>query len=102
MGKTEHTPGPWGWQVNVNDTGYAIGFLARDGQAENTLIAKTPGISNEDEANARLMASAPDLLERRDALLEALEAVMQVVDQYPFDEPEFEQAHAAIAKARGK
>ena len=46
-------------------------------------------------ANGDAIAAAAEMLE-------ALVAVMQIVDQYPFDEPEFEQAHAAIAKAKGE
>jgi hypothetical protein len=44
------------------------------------------------EANARLIAAAPDLLD-------ALKAVLSVADRKT---DEFDRAHAAIAKAEGK
>ena len=53
------------------------------------------------DANAELMASAPDLLEQRDELLEALEYVEQK-STIDMDDAMIEVVTAAIAKARGE
>ena len=96
---TQHTPGPWVaiknscyWEIRSSPSDYdyeqvgdacASKFIG--GQADN-LIA---------EANARLMAAAPELLE----------ALKTWFEQYASEEyedcPEVVQTRAAIAKATG-
>ena len=98
MESTKHTPGPW--RISEYDNGYLIG--AYDGS-----IALTTGraitikkYKNEREANARLIAAAPELLE-------ALSAVTNnYIDTYGDegnDAPEsIKVALATIAKAEGR
>lgn len=86
-----HTPGPWlveGRTVYaLNDDGYnRFSALVQD--------AHTPG--DELEANARLIAAAPDLLEA----LQSSKSLMESVGMQSSDE--YQQASAAIAKARTK
>lgn len=56
---TKHTPGPWKpWMTGFDNQSFAIGPNGK------TPIAKTLGGNKEtNEANARLIAAAPDLLE---------------------------------------
>ena len=55
MENTKHTPGPWEVQIGIDPTGFACYFIGR---------ISRPFISRaEEEANARLIAAAPDLLE---------------------------------------
>jgi len=61
MGQTKHTPGPW----RVEDVFFIFGPDQHQ-TADSRTWSRTP---EEDEANARLIAAAPELLE---ALQEAL------------------------------
>lgn len=88
---SKHTPGPWTNDVMVSltethEAGLNIGFL-------NTV---NPQRRAEAQANARLIAAAPELLE----------ALQAITDLYDTDEgcrstPEYIAARAAIAKATG-
>ncbi|MHC3750731.1 hypothetical protein ACYKDZ_17825 [Stutzerimonas stutzeri] len=98
---TKHTPGPWlveGRTVYaLNDDGYnRFSALVQD--------AHTPG--DELEANARLIAAAPDLLE-------AAELALEVAEGWIHDQLDgtgiagealgkLDSVRAAIAKARGE
>jgi len=77
-----HTPGPW----TVESDGTT---LVMDGQIVATAIAPDGARIDEQRANARLIAAAPDLLV-------ALQAVLRVADRATV---EFDAARAAIAKA---
>lgn len=95
----KYTPGPWRY----------VGFggthvLARNGRC----IADAPqpnGMDPEEGfANARLIASAPELLEALEALLESAISANASLNWATGlnDEPaSFNQARAAISKARG-
>ena len=91
MANSNHTPGPWhtdvSFQLRVYDSEpsgplYNCGLIAT--------IAETAN-ANEDRANARLIAAAPDLLEALRFLADKINdpALVAVAD-------------AAIAKAEGK
>ena len=80
---SKYTPGPWKF-IDV------IGCCAIEAADRQLLKYMSPTSTN--VANARLMASAPDLLE-------ALEAVLSVADRAT---DEFDLARAAIAKAKGE
>ena len=90
-----HTPGPWT---------YEIGRGCKTISGRYHEIADTVGLDNElggqDEANARLIAAAPELLE-------ALKAILDI-DNPPWGHPGhidfnegIEKAREAIAKAEG-
>ena len=95
-----HTPGPWGYGPNPFSGGQSFLIDATD---QN--IAKT--LSDNHEANARLIAAAP-------ALLEALEEVSVLCRGYMAahegelahkteeDHPTWKAYRAAIAQARGE
>jgi hypothetical protein len=83
---SKHTPGPWA--VIESPRGYIV--AARDGVYD---IAVIRDIGSEDNhANARLIACAPDLLE---ALRPLTKGVYWITDA------QVKAARAAIAKAEG-
>ena len=85
---SEHTPGPWEasrWRVCHDITGRA-GVICDT--ATNT-TTRTP----ENEANARLIAAAPDLLRE-------LTRLVDVLAPFETDGMRLESARAVIAKAR--
>ena len=87
---SNHTPGPW--EVMIDDAGF-IDFYRIDANGE------TVGEALLGEADARLIAAAPDLLAALQALV--------VLDDGNRSElwcwsEEFEAARAAIAKATGE
>ena len=96
MTEHKHTPGPWTIKSNINELGNCELIVKKD----YSLIAETfwrldndTGIRSHDEreANARLIAAAP-------ALLEALEFA---VDD-PDDVAALDKAKAAITLATGE
>jgi len=116
---TKHTPGPW-----VRDTGSGFGC---DVRAENgRKVAATWGINNGDphrpayraecDANARLVAAAPELLEalQKRAQADAAYAQLALSDVDPdtherllqqieaAEDAAKDAARAAIAKAKGE
>jgi hypothetical protein len=90
----KHTPGPWGISgKEERDLGtLSPGFLEISSAHDVCWIAKVQIHTPEGEANARLIAAAPELLE-------ALKAVVAIADR---STDEFDRARAAIAKAEGK
>lgn len=79
MNNIKHTPGPW-----VNDGGPIVS-LPRQGPGYVHVIASVPG----GNANARLIAAAPELLEACLALIKS-DDLQAAIDK----------ARAAIAKAQ--
>jgi hypothetical protein len=105
MSESKHTPGPWEASEVMLDSGKAIMAPGRRRKQTVATVYRVIGYeydtSPEAEANARLIAAAPELL----AALEALAAAMEsVAAQYPDDlllGSEYADARAAIAKAKG-
>lgn len=99
MTNTTHTPGPWafrmtGWRTNP----FAIYSPRRPG-AVACVPARTSVPLDEQSANARLIAAAPDLLA-------ALEQCLPIIDAHrhaALGEGDIAamNARAAIAKAKG-
>lgn len=90
-----HTPGPW-WRALGADGVYEVGagdeVLARVQRREVSFGFKAGG---SDEANARLIAAAPELL----AALEDLIAPYNMSEDY---QAKIDRARAAIKKAKGE
>ena len=84
---TAHTPGPW---LRLSD-----GDIVAPGH--HTIIATVHALLPEHKGNARLIASAPDLL----AALEALWQTGPVDGDY-FSATAWSKARAAIRAARGE
>ena len=106
---TKHTPGPWTWQMAGTfdkcqvkapvDGGYIT--IADVDMSHLRLATRLKGIevppeysAAADEANARLIAAAPELLE-------ALEVAMKSLATYGHHPLIESKASAAIAKATG-
>lgn len=110
---TKHTPGPW-----ARDTGSGVGC---DVRAQNgRKVAATWGINNGDpnrpayraecDANARLIAAAPELLDLLSALECDINTLVYCYERKPDNfgravavaKADAERARAAIAKAKGE
>jgi hypothetical protein len=102
---SKHTPGPWMFAPSnsANVAGHVVPRPRPDGIGLVTNIATIRPHkwgAHEVEANARLIAAAPELYE-------ALERTMNWLASYPgggtmgIDGP-YEQARAALAKAKGE
>ncbi len=86
---TKHTPGPW--HVDAQYICRADGVAIAD-------VWQSMEVSGEDtEANARLIAAAPDLLTALEELLPYVTGSMRSTT-----DPLVEAARAAIAAARGE
>lgn len=100
VSKTKHTPGPW-W--NESGTIHAKNPLVWTGDNHscvhpayvNDVYWESENPTQEYEANAALIAAAPDLY----AALEGLVARLEFVPEHSID---LSQADAALAKARGE
>lgn len=94
---TMHTKGPW--YVTGKMTRYVEARI--DGGLIQEVAACGPteaddGYGPQQEANARLIAAAPDLLD-------ALKDMVNLVElMCPFDGPQQRQARSAIARATGE
>ena len=88
---SKHTPGPWRIDRG-SKTGTARGISASARNIVNFNGLAKP-MSNETEANARLIAAAPDLLDALRYVLDCIER-NEISDMQP--------ARAAIAKAEGR
>ena len=84
-----HTPGPWVWVEPLHVLNSAHGKILDHAAYEGMWFARYSRA--EDEANARLIAAAPDLLNALTVLADAAEARGMPCDA----------ARAAIAKATG-
>ena len=100
MTNVKHTPGPWEWSDDGNGNCWG-----RAGLKPCVLSATVHGLVYVDDADARLIAAAPDLLEAlRDALwaLDNAAAVLSANGiQSTLTDPR-PQMRAAIAKAEGR
>ena len=107
---TEHTPGPWAVDSNnrvigpprPHKQGATIGLdtgvhLA---SVKDTICYVTCLTLAAQPANARLIAAAPDLLAALEQLVTDWQDVPDPMDRE--SQGPFEQARAAIAKARGR
>ncbi len=113
MSDVKHTPGPWVYRPHqFDDWGYVRAQKHNDGFYSFICQAKDPRVTEDDEnaarknmvdpweANARLIAAAPELLE---ALVDAFNAFEFEQDRQDFLGRELcERIPAIIAKAKGK
>lgn len=90
MSEHKHTPGPWGNHL-VDDT--VVVIPRRPLSQQISVLGQSEVADDEDYANARLIAAAPELLE-----------ILQVIvadSRWVSGEPLLSKARAAIAKAIG-
>jgi len=102
----KHTPGPW--IVNVGEVpslgGDALGVIREshtEGEVEPSIciVAKMDRLDAFDEANARLIAAAPDLLERLRGLMHRLETIRETDKTGLCLDRDIESARAVIERA---
>ena len=100
MTNTTHTPGPWAFKMTGWQTNPAAVYSPRRPGAVACIPARTSVPLDEQSANARLIAAAPELL----AALESAQAWIARAGYTDRDKWQSvqEQARAAIAKAKGK
>jgi hypothetical protein len=89
------TPGPWNifkgiWELEIEADGIAICDLCQRGDEEQEL------------ANARLIAAAPDLLEALEFMLSVFNETYPDVADDEEDREAWAKARAAIKKATGE
>lgn len=95
---SKHTPGPWEATTDIHGCPSVRNF---DGFGVCSTYGKYES-PEQKEANANLIAAAPDMLEALKALDEAEFQGMFTEGQWTKEHQElFENAHAAIAKAEG-
>ncbi len=96
-----HTPGPWAWGVGYRGLGTAHDEVLQWEAYEGMWLA----YNDSREANARLIAAAPDLLASLSDLCDAINRSTALgcgpTNPYPLAEPlkYLDAARAAIAKA---
>lgn len=91
---SKHTPGPW----SVARHGYGTFYEAHAFIEHSVCGIWWPDGNVEQEANARLIAAAPELLEALKRLTEGMEAS----GGWDGDDEDFDTAMKAIAKAEGR
>jgi hypothetical protein len=99
--KVEHTPGPWKLEAGrsiVTDGGRFNLAYSTD---KKTGAASFPNFVELD-ANAALIAAAPDLLKSLEAVTGMYEAALGGKYDDPDEAEIIDKARAAIAKARGE
>jgi hypothetical protein len=100
--KQGHTPGPWSFSDNTNmasgKTHYTV--YSNDDGYSRLVICDTPYVKNfkHHEANARLIAAAPELLEALEDVTDQMESIMRV-SGFSYDGGPLNAARAAIRKA---
>lgn len=99
---TQHTPGPWKLEeaIDGRSRGYIRGANMLPGAKHGFAICKMSRASyslDEFEANARLIASSPDLLEASE---QALLELSRLLAESNGPNPTCDKLRAAIAKAR--
>lgn len=95
----KHTPGPW--RAKCHDKYHEWEVLQAD-ELRHHICTDIRGLAGADEANARLIASAPDLLEAcKDMQLLCAQLLVRL-DEKALAYPQMRNLGAAIAKAEGR
>jgi len=101
----KHTPGPWviAHKSNIRDGAiWAANECVYVAQVYNVERQTDASRADERQANARLIAAAPELLEALEACLSALDLEYGECDGCTTDPCTRCRAKAAISKARGR
>lgn len=104
-----HTPGPWSFLIDESGSGdeiFGYDVSAADGRS---IVYYDNNDDPQTEANARLIAAAPELLEALQGVLEGLpfdgdesEYELAQAGCTPTEAAQLAKAFAAIARARGE
>jgi len=106
MTKTAWTPGPWEAIKGLNESDEMRCGVVADRGVMKYLVATiengAPGdICDTEYANARLIASAPELFEALAGMVRYTESVRMLDGMGKTQQARFEVAKAVLAKARG-
>ena len=118
MSEPKHTPGPWEWYNDSFDYGCPSDLIrvADNGGLNIIISVDRDGRIKVEEADARLIASAPDLLAACEAALEEIEAFFfgalrpgceaetefdDMWNRYKSRSATYRKLQSAIAKAKG-
>lgn len=104
MDMSKHTPGPWRYSVSDYDGEFVITGSNEGGGSVLPILGRTHNWPRNAEANARLIAAAPDLLAALKRYVAATDHACLVEGDNPhaeFAEP-LRSALAIIAKAEGR
>jgi hypothetical protein len=74
MGATKHTSGPWTIECGKN---YSNEIVGKSKTGKDWVLARTTAAKvgrDQDDANARLIAAAPDLLEAAKGIIQSIES----------------------------
>ena len=93
---SEHTPGPWRAYLLADSTSWFVN--SGPSTQRNEVEIQLPAHWASAEANARLIAAAPDMLAALERALDCLTTESPFASGSPLDG----EIRAAIAKARGK
>lgn len=94
MGESKHTPGPWWAEHHIAGAPNSVCVTEDDGAART--IASIPnGAQSNTDANAALIAAAPDMYE-------ALREILAADTEYIEAAITLDSARAALAKAEGR
>lgn len=94
MGKPKHTPGPW--YADVRQAPQVSYIYTSDGATDDDIIVETSPECQISDADAALIAAAPDMLEVLEVFSdESLEWNAEVIDNF------CRAARIVLAKARG-
>lgn len=102
--RVNHTPAPWILDESQIDKAYCYYVVATDHDGTQIVIAETEGDSDTEEANACLIAAAPELLEALEELSKLDVKGFPLIQRLQFttgDRILAEKITSAIAKARG-
>ena len=91
----KHTPGPWRISGYNENMGYPEPVIAGMVNGRTAYVAVCIECQRMDDANAKLIAAAPELLE-------ALELMIDTHDEGGWPTASIAIARAAIAKAKGE
>ncbi|EPU0247581.1 hypothetical protein ACVT5C_005944 [Pseudomonas aeruginosa] len=89
MSKQSHTPGPWEIERYSDGLIQIVGNIRAVSEHEEHVTTVVEAVTRGDEANAKLIVAAPDLLDALVALVECEQTTPEL----------WEAARAAIAKA---
>ena len=96
----QHTPGPWSFGYGVTtEYGevFGVGVTTKPDWTVVCAVSRPGDVNAIDEANARLIAAAPDLLEA----LKACDEAMSYMSEYDIPITLPDMVKAAITKAIG-
>lgn len=97
--KTNHTPGPWKL-IGSRDSGFTVHASLPDDAGDTDILAVCRNISRDtNEANARLISAAPELLQALETFIGIYPLASRM---HPDVAIALSQANAALALAKGE